>query len=90
MDARPISPSKVYLISYFMGEEEKSFEQPKKETEFFVVTGGPVPIKALKVEMGVKIFKVPAGDDPFTLAKDLGGYVAKGYIMEEPVIRSAF
>jgi hypothetical protein len=90
MDPRPINAGKVYLISYFMGEEEKVFEQPKKETEFFVVTGGPVPVKALKVEMGVKIYKVPAGQDPFAFAKELGGYVAKGYIMDEPVVRSAF
>jgi hypothetical protein len=49
-----------------------------------------VPVRTLKVEMGVKIYKVPAGDDPVALAKEMGGYVAKGYITDEPVTRSAF
>lgn len=89
MDLKPISSSKVYLISYFMGENEQGFEPATKPTEFFIVTGGPVPIRTLKAEMGVKIYKVPSGDDPFTLAKEIGGYVAKGYVTEEPVKRSA-
>ena len=88
MDLRPINPSKVYLISYFAGEDERVFEQPKKETSFYVVTGGPVPIRNLKVEMGTKIFKVPDGIDPFSLGKEMGGYVAKGYPADEDVIRT--
>jgi len=71
--------NRVYLTSYFTGSEnEVQFEVDPASKLFFLVVNGPPPMKKSKVEMGVKIYRVPDDAEPLSFCKENGGYCCKG------------
>lgn len=69
---------RVYLVSYFMGNKEIEFEKDDSMTSYFLVVGGPPPIKLAKPETGVKVFRIPTDQDPVSFCKVQGGYCCRG------------
>lgn len=87
-DLIEVSPSRVYLVSYYNSKQEESvFEESTSRLDYFLVLNGPVPVRNNRAEQGVAIYRIPDGWDPFAAAEQFGGYVAKGRAVSEPIQR---
>lgn len=80
--------NRVYLVSYFVGDgTEMEFEKDPNCTDYFLVMNGPPPIKLTKPEQGVKVYRVPDGEDPVNFCRDMGGYCCKGKLSNVELVR---
>lgn len=71
---------RVYLVAYTTGSgNEVEFEKDPAATQYFLVLGGPPPIKLAKPELGVTVYRVPLDqEDPIAFCRANQGYCCRG------------
>ena len=85
-----VDPKFVYLVSYFNSQQLLEFDKSQQALKNFLVLGGPVPIKSLPVENGVRIFRLPDDYGDLQEVANLGGYLAKGLNVTLPIKRRTY
>ena len=83
-----VDPNRVYLVSYYLSGKLVEFDKSQTNLKTFLVLGGPPPIKSMEVEIGVSIYKLPDDYDDIDEVTGLGGYLAKGVELTQPLIRT--
>ena len=82
-----VDPNKVYLVSYYISGQLIEFDKSQTNLKCFLVLGGPPPIKSVEVEIGVNIYKLPDNYDDLKEVAEIGGYLAKGVELSQPIQR---
>ena len=82
-----VDPDKVYLVSYYGLQGLIEFDKSQPKLKNFLVIGGPVPIKSMPVENGVRIYLLPDEFDNLHEITEIGGYLAKGVMVTMPIKR---
>lgn len=84
-----VNPDLIYLTAYYISGELIEFDKSQQTLKKFLVLGGPPPIKSMEVEIGIKIFKLEDDYDDLSEVTSLGGYLALGVELSQPLIRKS-
>ena len=80
-------PNRIYLTSYYISGKLVDFDKSQKNLRNFLVVGGPPPIKSSKVEIGVRVYKLPEEIYDLNEITETGGYLAMGIELSQPIQR---